>query len=347
MKSRSAGAASQEIAAVQTILSKRFGKQVLYRASDPKFRIRRTSTGILTLDFLLGGGVALGRITEFYGQYAALKSHVLYRTIALAQSDGQRCALADAEHSFDPVHATRLGVDTSALDMVGDLESGEELIDAVEVLIRSGTYHIVGVDSIAALVPKDEIEESAEASQMGKMGKLTSKMARKWNAVNEGTTAVILINQVRESVGVHYGNPEKPVGGRAVGFFASQRVEFRRGEAIKGKKRKVEDGKVVEKDGTIGRVVRVRVEKDKTGANAERDGSFRYIFADRKVDRAHELLSLGLEVGAVEQSGLKYTTRWTDSLMRAAFLSRVKKDPKLARKLEAAIRMRGLDGDPD
>jgi recombination protein RecA len=331
---------------VQTTLNKRFGKTVLYRGSDPKFRIRRTSTGILTLDFLLGGGFALGRITELYGQYASLKSHTLYRAIALAQKEGKRCALADAEHSFDPVHAHRLGVDLGTLDMVGSLESGEELIDAVEVLIRSGEYHLVGVDSIAALVPKDEIDESAEAAQMGKMGKLTSKMARKWNAVNDGGTAVVLINQVRENVGVHYGNPEKPVGGRAIGFFASQRVEFRKGEAIKGKKVKVEDGKVSEKDGVIGRVVRVRVEKDKTGANAERDGSFRYIFADRKVDRPWELLQLGLETGVVTQSGLKYETRWTQPAMRAAFLSSMKRDPKLARKLEAAIKMAVTDVDP-
>lgn len=345
MKSKSATIAPQLPAEVQTILQKRFGKQVLFRASDPKFRIRRTSTGILTLDFLLGGGVALGRITEFYGQYAALKSHALYRTIAIAQKNGQRCALADAEHSFDPYHASRLGVDLASLDMVGDLESGEELIDTVEVLIRSNRYHVVGVDSIAALVPKDEIEDSAEAAQMGKMGKLTSKMARKWNAVNSGGTAVVLINQVRESVGVHYGNPEKPVGGRALGFFASQRVDFRKGEAIKGKTRKVENGKVVEKDGTIGRVVRVRVEKDKTGANAERDGSFRYLFALRAVDRSGELLQLGLEVGAIEQSGLKYQTKWTEPMQRIAFLNQVGRDPKLAAKLLAAVRIMGKDND--
>jgi recombination protein RecA len=339
MKSKSATAAPSPTVEVQTILQKRFGKQVLFRASDPKFQIRRASTGILTLDFLLGGGVAVGRLTEFYGQYAALKSHALYRTIAIAQKQGHLCALADAEHSFDPVHAARLGVDVDTLDMVGGLESGEELVDTVEVLIRSGKYHIVGVDSIAALVPKDEIEDSAEASQMGKMGKLTSKMARKWNAVNDGGTAVVLINQVRESVGVHYGNPEKPVGGRAVGFFASQRVEFRKGEAIKGKKPYVDNGKLIEKDAVIGRVVRVRVEKDKTAANAERTGSFRYNFALRAIDRPWEILQLGLEIGAIEQSGLKYGTRWNEPMMRAAFLHKLLSDTNLSKRLEAAVRI--------
>lgn len=346
MKSKSATAARPEPSEVQTILKKRFGRDVLFLASDPRFRIRRISTGILTLDFLLGGGIALGRITEFYGQYAALKSHALYRTIALAQQNGRRCALADAEHSFDPKHATLLGVDVRTLDMVSDLESGEELIDVVEALIRSSSYDVVGVDSIAALVPKDELDESAEASQMGKMGKLTSKMARKWNAVNAGGTAVVLINQVRESVGVHFGNPEKPVGGRAIGFFASQRVEFRKGEAIKGKKSKVEDGKVVERDGTIGRVVRVRVEKDKTAANAERDGSFRYLFGARSVDRPWELLQLGLETGVVDQSGTKYSCKWIDGLQRAAFLHRLE-DPKTARLVEAAIRVTARNGHSD
>jgi recombination protein RecA len=251
----------------------------------------------------------------------------------------------DAEHSFDPIHARRLGIVLNDLTMVGELEVGEEIIDVGEALIRSGKFDVVGVDSIAALVPKDELEESAEASQMGKMGKLTSKMARKWNAVNNGGTAVVLINQVRENVGVHYGNPEKPVGGRAFGFFASQRVDFRKGEAIKGKTRKVENGKVIEKDGTIGRVVRVRVEKDKTGANAERDGSFRYLFGLRSVDRANELLQLGLEVGCIEQSGLKYNTRWSPPMMRAAFLNRVEKDPRLAIKLEAAVKVMGRNGE--
>lgn len=341
MKLRSATTAPTQLAEVQTILRKRFGKEVLFRASDPKFQIRRISTGILTLDFLLGGGVALGRITEFYGQYAALKSHALYRTIALAQAAGRTCALMDAEHSFDPIHAQRLGVVLADLYMVGELEIGEEIIDVGETLIRSDKFDVVGVDSIAALVPKDELEESSEAAQMGKMGKLTSKLARKWNAVNSGRTAVVLINQVRENVGVHYGNPEKPVGGRAIGFFASQRVDFRKGEAIKGKTRKVENGKVVEKDGTVGRVVRVRVEKDKTGANAERDGTFRYLFALRSVDRLYELLQLGLEVGAVEQVGLKYQTKWSPPLMRAAFLGKLERDPKLAVKLEAAVKVLG------
>ena len=342
---KSATTAPQPLAEVQTILQKRFGKQVLFRASDPKFQIRRISTGILTLDYLLGGGIALGRITEFYGQYAALKSHALYRTIALAQAAGLNCALMDAEHSFDPLHAARLGINLAALTMVGELEVGEEIIDVGEALIRSGKFDVVGVDSIAALVPKDELEESAEASQMGKMGKLTSKMARKWNAVNAGGTAVVLINQVRENVGVHYGNPEKPVGGRAFGFFASQRVDFRKGEAIKGKTRKVENGKIVEKDATVGRVVRIRVEKDKTGANAERDGSFRYLFALRAVDRWTELLQLGLEVGVVDQSGLRYSTRWTQPLMRAAFVNKLEREPKLARLIEAAVKMQGKNGD--
>lgn len=341
MRSKSATIAPTQLAEVQTILQKRFGKQVLFRASDPKFQIQRISTGILTLDFLLGGGIALGRITEFYGQYAALKSHALYRTIAIAQAAGRNCALMDAEHSFDPVHAQFLGIDLGSLYMVGDLEVGEEIIDVGEALIRSGQFDVIGVDSIAALVPKDELEESSEAAQMGKMGKLTSKMARKWNAVNSGGTAVVLINQVRENVGIHYGNPEKPVGGRAFGFFASQRVDFRKGEAIKGKSRKVENGKVVEKDATIGRVVRVRVEKDKTGANAEKDGSFRYLFAVRQVDRLSELLQLGLEVGCIEQSGLRYSTRWTQPLMRTAFLNKLERDPKLAIKLEAAVKVLG------
>lgn len=345
MKSKSATLVQPQLAEVQTILQKRFGKQVLFLASDPKFQIQRISTGILTLDFLLGGGIALGRITEFYGQYAALKSHALYRTIALAQAAGRNCALMDAEHSFDPIHAQRLGIVLNDLTMVGELEVGEEIIDVGEALIRSGKFDVVGVDSIAALVPKDELEESAEASQMGKMGKLTSKMARKWNAVNNGGTAVVLINQVRENVGVHYGNPEKPVGGRAFGFFASQRVDFRKGEAIKGKTRKVENGKVIEKDGTIGRVVRVRVEKDKTGANAERDGSFRYLFGLRSVDRANELLQLGLEVGCIEQSGLKYSTRWSPPMMRAAFLGQLTKNPKLAVRLEAAVKVMGRNGE--
>jgi recombination protein RecA len=297
----------------------------------------------MTLDRLLGGGIALGRITEFYGPYSALKSYTLYNIIAEAQSRGMLCALADAEKSFDPVFARYLNVDVDKLYMVGDLEQGEELIDYVETLIRSRKFGVIGIDSVAALVPKDELEESSEAAQMGKMGKLTSKMTRKLNAVNSGTTALVLINQVRENIGIHFGNPERPVGGRAIGHFASQRVEFRRGRSIKKSQTVVEDGKLKEKEITVGSFVNIRVDKDKTGANAERTAMFQYDIRKKKINKLEEILQLGLEDGLIISDGNRYHLKDENGkLMKKPFLQKLREDKHLREKLVTIIKRRHI-----
>lgn len=272
-------------------INKIFGKEVLGYASDEKYAIKRISTGSLTLDLMLGGGIARNRFTEFYGNYSTLKTYTSLRTIAQAQKQGLGTMFVDAEHSFDPAWAEKLGVDLSELIVITP-EYGEQCIDAVEAALRSEEFGVIVVDSIAALIPKPELEQSAEKEQMGVQAKMNSKMMRRLTAANSDT-AVILINQVREKVGIVWGKPETTSGGRAIPFYAGQRVEFRRGEKIK------KDTKV------IGYVVTLRVEKDKTGPNAERVGQVSYTIG-QGIDAGEELLTLGELAGSVRKSGAGY-----------------------------------------
>lgn len=314
-------------------LEKRFKKPVLFRASESRFRIRRLSTGILVLDRILGGGFAIGRSHELYGPFSSAKTLVVLKTIAQAQQRGMLCALCDSEKSFDPEFAAQLGVNVDDLFMIGDLEKGEELIDYVEILIRSGQFGLVAVDSIDALVPKEELEKSAEGNNMGRKGKMTSAMMRKLTAANHGNCTLLMTNQVREQIGIMFGNPEKPVGGRAVGHYASQRLEFRQGEKLteemdfKGKRKKV----------TIGHVVQIRVTKDKTGPNMYRDAAFSYYTARKEIDYYDQIITLGLQDGLIEQVGTRLSVFSSKPLMPKVFIRYLQDNPKIARRLEAII----------
>lgn len=308
-------------------LNKHFGKDVLGYASDERYRITRISTGSLTLDKVTGGGIAKGRFTELFGPYSALKTYTALRTIAIAQKQGERTLYCDAERSFDPAWAERLGVDIGKLRIyVPDF--GEELIDVVEAVLRSGEYGLVVVDSIAALIPKSEIEESASKEQMGLMGRLTSKMMRRLNAANSSATAVILVNQLREKIGVMWGKPETTTGGRAIPFYAGQRLEFRPGERIK----KNVDGK----DVAVGRMVSITVEKDKTGPNVGRVGQVAFINREG-IDTVEELITLGEAEGLVTRSGQTYNYRDISAVGRVRFKKALQKDRKTRKRLKKEI----------
>lgn len=268
-------------------INKIFKKKVLGYASDKKYRITRISTGSLITDQLLGGGIARGRFTEFFGNYQTLKTYTSLRTIARAQKQGMACMFVDAEHSFAPKWAEKLGVDLDNL-LVIQPDYGEQCIDAVEAALRSNDFGVIVIDSVAALIPKPELENSAEKEQMGQQGKLMSKMMRRLNTAN-GQTSVILINQIREKL-VSWGKPETTTGGRAIPFYAGQRVEFRKGEKIK------------KGDKIIGYVVTIRIEKDKTGPNAERLGQVSYTIG-KGIDATEELIAAGEVAGVVRRKG--------------------------------------------
>ena len=286
---------SSTVEEVAAELERIYRKPILFRASDPRLRIRRISTRIQTIDRILGGGVAIGRTTEFYGPFSAGKSLAVWHIIAEAQENGLLCALADTEKSFDPAFVQHLGVDLKKLMMLGDTEKGEQMVDYMEILLRSGKFGVIALDSVAALMPKAELEKTSEESVMGRMGQLTSRMMRKLTAVNKGTTALIITNQVRDAIGIMFGNPERPTGGKAIGHYASQRVEFRQGESIIKQKQVTIDGKSKTKKVRLGTVVRVRTEKDKTGPNMGKDSSFKYYTRSGKVDVVDAVVQLGIE----------------------------------------------------
>ncbi len=300
-------------------LNRIFKKEVVFPASDERFRITRISTGSLVLDQVLGGGIAKGRFTEFYGPYSALKTYTALRTIANAQRAGLKCLFADAEHSFDPKWAGKLGVDLGSLTVYTP-DFGEELIDVVEAFLRSREYGVVVIDSIAALIPKPEIDASASKEQMGLQGRMTSKMMRRLTAALDNTTAVILINQVREKIGVVWGKPETTTGGRAIPFYAGQRLEMRRGEKIK----KTIQGK----DKVVGYVVNIRVEKDKTGPNVEKVASVEFLLG-KGIDPVDELVQLGERAGLVTKRANSYIYHNVSVVGRDAFKRRLVKDKSL------------------
>lgn len=305
-------------------LNKHFKKEVLFRASDERFAVTRIPTGILTLDRMLGGGIAKGRYTELFGPYSALKTYTSLRCIAEAQRRGLRCLYCDAERSFDQKWATQCGVDTSTLKIYTP-DFGEELIDVVEAILRSREYGLVIIDSIAALIPEAEIKESASREQMGKMGMMTSKMMRRLTAALSTETAVILINQLREKIGIVWGKPDTTPGGRAIPFYAGQRVEFRPGERLKDADKK-----------SIGRMVNITIEKDKTGPGAGRVGEVMFMNGVG-VDALEELVTLGEADRLISRSGNTYSYRKLSVTGRDKFKSALGKKDKLRKRLRKAL----------
>jgi recombination protein RecA len=318
-------------------LEKQYKKPILFKASDSRFRIRRISTRIPALDRLLGGGVALGRTTEFYGPFSAGKSLATFLIIAEAQANGMTCALADTEKSFDPIFVKHLGVNLDQLVMIGDSEKGEEIVDYIEWMMRSHQFGVIALDSVAALLPKAELEKTAEESTMGRMGQLTSRMMRKLTAVNTGGTAFVITNQVRDAIGVLWGNPERPTGGKALGHYASQRVNFRQGEALKTAKLFWVGETQKSRDVVIGTVVRVRLDKDKTGPNMGRDESFKYFTRSGRVDVMDSVVQLAIEDGLVAVTGRRLALADGAPMMRKAFMDMLKSNESAYTKLSLQV----------
>jgi recombination protein RecA len=234
-------------------IDRQFGKGSVMRMSDrPQVSIGAVSTGSLALDVALGiGGLPRGRIVEIYGPEASGKTTLVYHVMAEAQRRGGICAFIDAEHSMDPSYARRIGVDIDQL-LVSQPDTGEQALEITELLIRSGALDIVAVDSVAALVPKAEIEGEMGDSHVGLQARLMSQALRKLaGTLNRTETICIFTNQLREKIGVMFGNPETTPGGRALKFYASVRLDIRRIETLK-------DGAEA-----VGNRVRVKVAKNK------------------------------------------------------------------------------------
>jgi recombination protein RecA len=309
-------------------IEKSYGKGSIMRlgSRDVLVPVSVIPSGCLSLDAALGvGGFPRGRVIEVYGPESGGKTTLTLHIIAEAQKLGGQAAFIDAEHALDPVYARKLGVDVDNL-LVSQPDNGEQALEIAETLIRSGGVDVVVVDSVAALVPKAELEGEMGEPQMGLQARLMSQALRKLTAiVSKSRTCLIFINQIREKIGVMFGNPETTTGGRALKFYASMRVDIRRVQSIK------------EGDKVVGSRTRGKVVKNKVAAPF-REAEFDILYGEG-ISREGDLIDLGVDKGLIEKSGTWFSfggERMGQGRENARIF--LKENPDIREKLEHALR---------
>ena len=308
-------------------IEKQFGKGAVMRLGDSRVEpVKSISTGSLSLDLATGiGGVPRGRVVELFGPESSGKTTLALHIVAEAQKAGGVAAFVDAEHALDPGYATRLGVNIADL-YISQPDSGEQALEITEQLVSSGSLDVVVIDSVAALVPKAEIEGEMGDQFMGLQARLMSQAMRKLTSViSRSSTCAIFINQIREKIGFMFGNPETTPGGRALKFYSSMRLDIRRVETLK--------------DGTtaVGSRVKVKVVKNKM-APPFRDAEFDVMYGEG-INRLGILLEVGVDQGIVEKSGawFNYGTIRIGQGKEGARVF-LKENPKVAEEIERKLR---------
>ena len=313
-------------AALQQI-QKQFGKGAIMKLGDDTgLNIETISTGSISLDIATGvGGIPRGRITEIYGPESSGKTTLALHIIAEAQKLGGRAAFIDAEHALDPEYASKLGVDINEL-LVSQPDTGEQALEICEMLVRSGALDVVVVDSVAALVPKAEIQGEMGDSHVGLHARLMSQALRKLaGAINKSNTCAIFINQLREKVGVMFGNPEVTTGGRALKFYATMRIDVRRVEGIK------------QGDQFIGNRTRVKIVKNKV-APPFKQAEFDIMYGEG-ISREGDALDCAVEHKIVDKAGAWYSYEGNRIGQGRENVKRyLAENPEILNRIEAQIR---------
>jgi recombination protein RecA len=308
-------------------IEKTFGKgSIMKFGNQERLEIEVISTGSLGLDIALGvGGIPKGRIIEIYGPESSGKTTLTLHAVAECQKQGGTCAFIDAEHALDPVYAKKLGVNVDEL-LISQPDSGEQALEIADTLVRSGAIDMVIIDSVAALVPKAELEGEMGDATMGAQARLMSQALRKiTGTVNRTQCTVIFINQIRQKIGVMFGNPETTTGGNALKFYASVRLDIRRIGALK------------DKEEVVGNLTRVKVVKNKVSPpfkTVEFD-----ILYGQGISKEGELIDMGIKAGIVEKSGSWFSYK-EQRIGQGKENARqfIKENPKVAAEIETAIR---------
>jgi len=313
---------------------KRYGDGSIMRLGDAqKMTVDAIPTGSLSLDLALGiGGIPKGRITEIYGPESSGKTTICQHIVAEVQKMGGTAAYVDMEHALDPAYAAKCGVDVDNL-LVSQPDTGEQALEIVETLVRSGAVDLVVIDSVAALVPRSEIEGDMGDAQMGAMARLMSQALRKLSgAINQTKTSVVFTNQLRMKIGVMFGNPETTTGGNALKFYASVRLDVRRIQSIK-------IGAEI-----VGNRTRVRVVKNKV-APPFRTAEFDIMY-NEGISKVGDLIDLATQLGIVDKRGAFFS--YADTRLgqgRENSKEFLRQNPALADEIEATIRQRATGGE--
>jgi len=311
------------------------------RGSDSSLSVQRAPTGVLSIDWRLGGGFARGRTIEMFGPPAAGKTTLALYAMAAAQKRGEQVAFVDTEGTWDPVFSEHLGVDVDAVTYHRQ-RHGHQVVGLIELLLRSGSYGVIVLDSIAALLPRQELERDIEDSSMGtQQAKLMSEALRRLTAANGGETVMIYINQLRDTLSV-FGKRNITSGGKAMSFYATTRLELAYTEQIKAARDVVDPEKgTVRKQAVVGHRTMVKVEKEKSGGCHRGDlTSFVFDYESGMIDTPEDLIFVGLQLGAVSKKGNTWTMGSKQFRQRARLHRFLKENPEYAVRLESHLRKR-------